>query len=168
MLTHLITHNSFDIDCPGVLRLLDEDHHSRIDWHGFENTAPTVLATLRSLGQAVDDSGLEIPLTELTKLRASARDIPCQTRSGCRLARGGCIFGASARAALAWTEALTLMAGNSVSETAYAELAAQFSETEITFLTAAVGAINAWNRIAGAMKFAPPIPSERSASGVGR
>jgi alkylhydroperoxidase family enzyme len=64
-------------------------------------------------------------------------------------------------AALAWTEALTLMSLRPVSDTVHAELQAQFSEREIVFLTASVGAINAWNRIAGALQFSPPIPADR-------
>ncbi|MBC3871673.1 hypothetical protein [Undibacterium oligocarboniphilum] len=36
-------------------------------------------------------------------------------------------------------------------------LQAEFSETELTSLTAGVAAINAWNRIAGDLKFSPSI-----------
>jgi alkylhydroperoxidase family enzyme len=66
------------------------------------------------------------------------------------------VFSPREQAALAWTEALTFMAANEVSEGVYAQLQAQFSEREIVFLTAAIGAINVWNRIAGALRFAPP------------
>ena len=123
-------------------------------------------------------SGLDKSLTELIKLRASQIN-------GCayciqyhlNVARGvGVVpakldlvaawreagtYDARERAALAWTEALTRMAERPVCDAVYAELQVQFSETEIAFLTSAIGAINAWNRIAGALQFAPPVPSER-------
>ena len=70
------------------------------------------------------------------------------------------IFSARERAALAWTEALTLMAAHHVPDAVYTDLQAQFSATEIAFLTASVAAINAWNRIAGALQFVPLVPSK--------
>jgi alkylhydroperoxidase family enzyme len=62
-------------------------------------------------------------------------------------------FSARERAALAWTEAVTLMAVQPVADVVYGDLQSQFSATEIMFLTAAIGTINAWNRIAGALQF---------------
>ncbi|MFD2273771.1 hypothetical protein ACFS07_29520 [Undibacterium arcticum] len=41
-----------------------------------------------------------------------------------------------------------------------------FSESEISFLTAAVGAINVWNRIAGALRFALPTIAEPAVPGA--
>ena len=49
------------------------------------------------------------------------------------------------RAALAWTEALTLL-GRNVSDEVYAEASAEFSEKELVYLTSAIGVINVWNR----------------------
>lgn len=155
------------------------DQRPRINRSTFDRMAPAVTAALRALGQAVDDSGLDKSLTELIKMRASQinRCVFC-IQYHLNMARQlgvsavkldlvsawqeAGIFSARERAALAWTEALTLMAGQSVSEAAYAELKAHFAETEIAFLTAAVGAINVWNRIAGALHFDPPIPSKQS------
>jgi len=51
------------------------------------------------------------------------------------------------RAALAFTEAVTLMAGTHVPAEAYAEVAAHFSEREIGALVSLVVTINAWNAI---------------------
>ncbi len=56
------------------------------------------------------------------------------------------------RAALAWTEAVTLLAESPVPETLFAELRQHFSEKEMVDLTMAVIAINGWNRLAGAFR----------------
>jgi len=52
------------------------------------------------------------------------------------------------RAALTWTEALTLIADSGAPDDVYEEVRAQFSEQEIAALTLAIIAINGWNRIA--------------------
>jgi AhpD family alkylhydroperoxidase len=57
------------------------------------------------------------------------------------------IYTAKERAALAWAEAVTLVANASVSDAVYAEAAAHFSEHELADLTVSVIAINAYNRI---------------------
>jgi alkylhydroperoxidase family enzyme len=59
------------------------------------------------------------------------------------------------RAALAWTEALTFVHANHVSDELFAATRKHFSETEITDLTLAVAAINAWNRIAISFRIVP-------------
>jgi alkylhydroperoxidase family enzyme len=51
------------------------------------------------------------------------------------------------RAALAWTEALTLISESHAPDDVFDEVRAQFSDREIADLTVAIGAINAWNRI---------------------
>lgn len=149
--------------------------NQQYDYRAFEQAAPGVATALKMLGQAVDASGLDKQLTELLKLRASqlnacafclqfhlniARKIGLPQSKVDLLAtwRDAGVFTARERAALAWTEALTLMARQPVADALQAELAAEFSASEILFLTATVGAINAWNRIAGALRFPPPIP----------
>ena len=52
------------------------------------------------------------------------------------------------RAALAWTEALTLLSRRAPHEAAYDALAAQFTQEEQVKLTLLIGVINGWNRIA--------------------
>jgi alkylhydroperoxidase family enzyme len=64
------------------------------------------------------------------------------------------IYSARERAALAWTEALTLLAESHAPDEAYAEVCAQFSEEEIAKLTLAIAVINSWNRIAVGLRFA--------------
>ncbi len=52
------------------------------------------------------------------------------------------------RAALAWTEALTLVSQTGAPDNVYAELEKNFSPKEIMELTFAIVAINGWNRLA--------------------
>lgn len=56
------------------------------------------------------------------------------------------------RAALAWTEALTLIAGNHVPDEVYEAARRQFSEQELVNLSMAIIAINGWNRLAIAFR----------------
>jgi alkylhydroperoxidase family enzyme len=61
----------------------------------------------------------------------------------------GCIpyYTERERAALAWTEAVTLITKDHAQDAVYEQARAQFSEKEICDLTLAVAAINAWNRL---------------------
>jgi AhpD family alkylhydroperoxidase len=52
------------------------------------------------------------------------------------------------RAALQWTEAVTLVSEDHVPDAVYDQVRSQFSETELADLTFAVATINAWNRLA--------------------
>jgi AhpD family alkylhydroperoxidase len=148
----------------------------RIKQADFYRHAPAARDALVALGKAVDASGLEKSLTELVKLRVSQIN-------GCAfcvqyhltLARGEGVPAAKLdlmaawsetdlytpreRAALGWAEATTIFHHGPAMEAAYAELTAEFSESEICFLTAAIANINAWNRIAIGLRFAPIIPA---------
>jgi AhpD family alkylhydroperoxidase len=64
-------------------------------------------------------------------------------------------FSARERAALAWTEALTMLTSG-VCDEVYTQASAEFSEKELTYLSAAIGAINAWNRLGVAYRWTPP------------
>ena len=66
------------------------------------------------------------------------------------------VFTDRERAALAWTELLTCIAQEHISDEDYAAAREHFSEKELVFLTAAIGAINSWNRLAVAFRFVPP------------
>jgi AhpD family alkylhydroperoxidase len=59
------------------------------------------------------------------------------------------------RAALAWTEAVTLVSEDHVPDAVYEEVRAHFNEKEMCDLTLAVAAINAWNRLAIASRTVP-------------
>lgn len=60
------------------------------------------------------------------------------------------------RAALAWTEAVTLVAGSQVPDSVYDEVRPYFSDKELSDLTLAIASINVWNRLS--------IASRREAS----
>ena len=59
------------------------------------------------------------------------------------------------RAALAWTEAVTLVSKTHVPDDVYEEAKKHFSEKEIVDLTLAVGMINLWNRLAISTRSVP-------------
>jgi alkylhydroperoxidase family enzyme len=59
------------------------------------------------------------------------------------------------RAALAWTEAVTLNTNGHVPDAVYDEARAQFSEKEVADPTFAMATINAWNRLAIAARVEP-------------
>jgi len=64
-------------------------------------------------------------------------------------------FDARERAALSWTEALTRLTDNLVTEELFEQVQACFSERELSDLTLAIATINAWNRFGVA--FAPEV-----------
>ena len=72
------------------------------------------------------------------------------------------------RAAVAWTEALTLVSQTHVPDSVYDEVHQQFSEKEIVDLTLAVSMINLWNRLAISLRAVPgrykPAATSASAS----
>lgn len=132
---------------------------------------PALLKSLIGLGDAAA-SELEHSLIHLVKLRASQINgcAFCQHMHANEARKDGeqqhrldvlpawrevNIFSARERAALAWTEALTRLAGQPVSDACFTEVRAQFSEKEIVNLSAAIATINAWNRIAVGFNFAP-------------
>lgn len=65
------------------------------------------------------------------------------------------LFDARERAALAWTEALTRLAPEGISDTLYAEVREQFDDTALSDLTYQVMLINAWNRAGVAFRTLP-------------
>ncbi len=70
------------------------------------------------------------------------------------------------RAALAWTDAVTLVASGQVPDAVYAEVQPHFSEAQLADLTLAIATINAWNRLAIAGRATPGTyqPSAPAAS----
>lgn len=143
-----------------------------LDWPQFQQLAPAVVSTLRTLTKVIAESGLEKALTELLKVRASQLN-GCAFCLGLHLDfarkagvsqqaldlvatwREARIFTVREQAALAWTEALTLIAHQHVPDELYDQVCRQFSTEEIAFLTSSIGLINAWNRIAGGLRFTP-------------
>ena len=150
-------------------------HPPRMEAQDYYQVAPDVARALRELGGAVEASGLDKGLLELVKLRASqingctycvqyhlnvARMLGVQ-QSRLDLAcvwREAGIFTERECAALALTEALTARLTEGLHDDLWNEVRAVFTESETAFLAAAIANINAWNRIAIAMRFNPPIP----------
>jgi AhpD family alkylhydroperoxidase len=131
----------------------------------FIKAAPGVYTAMLGLEKYLQECGLEQPLLHLIKLRASQvngcaycldmhwKDLRAIGEEEQRMysldAWRECpYYTERERAALAWTEAVTLISGDHVPDAVYEEVRAQFSEKEICDLTLAVAAINAWNRLA--------------------
>ena len=135
---------------------------SRIDWM---KAAPQVAQALFGLQKAVNESGLEHPLLELVKMRASQlngcaycldmhfKDARAAGETEQRLylldawREAEHLYSERERAALAWTEALTLITEGHAPDDVYQQAHAQFSDGELTRLTLAIIAINGWNRL---------------------
>ena len=64
-------------------------------------------------------------------------------------------YSARERAALEWTEALTLVSENRVPDEVYERVRAQFSEDELVHLSLAIVSINGWNRLNIAARTVP-------------
>jgi AhpD family alkylhydroperoxidase len=141
----------------------------RID---YRQAAQEPLKAMYAIEQYVRNCGLERPLIELVKLRASqingcAFCIDMHTKDA--RAAGETeqrLYALSAwdetpfytdreRAALEWTEALTLISHDHVPEALYQRVREQFSQKELVDLTWAVAAINTWNRIAISFRVVP-------------
>ena len=67
------------------------------------------------------------------------------------------------RAALAWTEALTLIAGTHAPDDVFDELKPHFKDDEIVKLTVLIGAINTWNRISIGFRSIHPVKATAAA-----
>jgi alkylhydroperoxidase family enzyme len=65
------------------------------------------------------------------------------------------IYSERERAALAWTEAVTLIAEGHVPDEVYDEVRRHFTDDELAKLTLAVVAINGWNRFGIAFRATP-------------
>jgi AhpD family alkylhydroperoxidase len=70
------------------------------------------------------------------------------------------LFSSKERAALEWTEAVTQIAGNDISEELFNRVRKEFSEKELVDLTFAIGTINFWNRLNVSFKTAPGSADE--------
>lgn len=141
----------------------------RIDYRKHSQDA---LKSVLSLEKYIAESGLEPKLVHLIKMRASqingcaycldlhSIDVRVAGETEQRLYtldawRETPFFTDRERAALAWTEALTLIAQTHAPDEVYEELKKYFSEKEIVDLTYVVGAINLWNRLAISMRSVP-------------
>ena len=146
--------------------------HARQENSQLRQIAPDVYETVVALGQLAGKAGLDKALLELVKIRASqingcafcvqyhilqAENLGVSTDKLNLVVvwREAPLFSPRERAALAWTEALTLVTGG-VSDEVYALACAEFSERELAYLSSAVASINVWNRLGVAFRWTPP------------
>lgn len=146
----------------------------------FFAAAPELMKAVQVLNQAVEKSGLERSLLHLIKLRASqingcsfcvdmhSREAREDGESEQRLYlvaawKESPLYSDRERAAFAWTEAVTLISDNGVSDELYAATRQHFSDEELTKLTVAVGMINVWNRLCVSFHALHPVPAVKAA-----
>jgi AhpD family alkylhydroperoxidase len=154
----------------------------RID---YRRIAPEAISTMLDMQRYVDHCNLEKQLLELAKLRASqingcaycvdmhSKDLRALGETEQRLYavvvwREAPFFSNRERAALAWTEAVSLVSETGVPDHVYENARSQFSEKELVDLTMAIIAINGWNRLAVSFRaiagsYQPPSPAGGSA-----
>lgn len=146
--------------------------------------APAAMQAWRDFGQDIlvsgARSGLEDSLMELVKTRASqingcayclhmhTADARKHGETEERLYlldawRESPLYTERERAALGWTEALTLLSETHAPDDAYQALRAQFSEQEQVMLTLVIVAINGWNRIQVGFRAVHPVHERRAA-----
>jgi AhpD family alkylhydroperoxidase len=140
----------------------------------FYQAAPESIKALTAVESQIQSSGLEQPLIELVRTRASqingcafcinmhTQDARKRGETEQRLYllnawREAPLYTDRERAALAWTEAVTLISETHVPDEVYEELRKNFSEAESVNLTILIGTINAWNRLAISFRAVPPV-----------
>ena len=138
----------------------------------FYKTGAGAMKAMHGLEQQISRSGLEKPLLELVRLRASQvngcaycvdmhyADARKDGKTERRLAavtvwREAPFFSDRERAALEWTESLTEIARTHVPDEVWARVKPHFTPEEISDLTLLIGAINTWNRFAIAFRKLP-------------
>ena len=152
--------------------------HARSENSELKSLAPDVYDAVLALGQLAAKAGIDKPLLELVKIRASQINgcafcvqyhllvaeglgVPVDKLNLLVVWREAPQFSARERAALAWTEALTRLAGG-VGDEVYAEASAEFSKEELTYLTSAIAGINVWNRFGVAYRWSPPARPKKA------
>ena len=138
----------------------------------YAKIAPGVYDAMDALDQYLGKCGLEESLLHLVRLRASQvngcafcldmhwKDLRAIGEGEERLYsldawRECSCYSDRERAALAWTEAVTLIADGHVPDAAYEQARGHFSEKELADLTLTVATINAWNRLSIAARLVP-------------
>jgi AhpD family alkylhydroperoxidase len=138
----------------------------------YRKVAPGAIGAMRGLERYLAECGLEPSLLELVKLRASqingcaycidmhTKDARARGESEQRLYalsawRETPFYSERERAALEWTEAVTLVAQGQVPDEVYGRVREHFTEKELVDLTLAIVAINGWNRFAISFRTVP-------------
>ena len=138
----------------------------------YSKAAPGAVKSMLDLEKYVRQSALETPLLELVRLRASqingcaycldmhSKDARALGETEQRLYllnawREAPFFTERERAALEWTEAITLIASSRAPDDVYERVAKQFNPEELANLTLAIATINSWNRLSIAFQAVP-------------
>jgi AhpD family alkylhydroperoxidase len=133
---------------------------------------PGIMQAMLGLERQVRQAGLDHKLIDLVRMRASqingcaycldmhSKDARAKGETEQRLYgldawRETPYYSDRERAALEWTEALTLVAETRVPDDVYERVRAQFSEDELAHLSLAIVAINGWNRLNVAARTVP-------------
>src|SRR5215467_14430797 len=126
------------------------------------SAAPAAMHSVRQVEAYIKQCGLEKSLIELVKMRASqingcAYCLDMHSKDARRLGETeqrlyllnawheSPLYTERERAALAWTDALTLIAETHAPDEVFAEVRAEFNDKELMDLTALIGMINLWN-----------------------
>jgi AhpD family alkylhydroperoxidase len=142
---------------------------ARID---LMHVSPGIIHAMLGLERQIQKAGLDGKLLDLVRMRASqingcaycldmhSKDARANGETEQRLYgleawRESPYYSARERAALDWTEALTLVAETHVPDEVYERVREQFSEEELTNLSLAIVAINGWNRLNVAARTVP-------------
>jgi AhpD family alkylhydroperoxidase len=135
-------------------------------------TSPNAYQAMVALGQVADSCGLERSLLELVKMRASeingcaycldmhSKDARAMGETEQRLYllnawRESPQYSDRERAALEWTEAVTLISASHVSDEIYERVKPHFTPEELVNLTLAIVSINGWNRLCISFRVTP-------------
>jgi AhpD family alkylhydroperoxidase len=138
----------------------------------YTKAAPGAMRAMYGLESYLKECGLESSLLDLVKLRASllngcaycidmhnkdarAKGETEQRLYGLMTWQETSYFTSRERAALAWTDAVTLVADSRVPDQVFEEARHEFSEQELTNLTLALVAINGWNRFCISFRMEP-------------
>ena len=138
----------------------------------YAKAAPGLYEAMDALDQYLAQGSLEEALLHLVRLRASQingcaycvdmhwKDLRALGEGEQRLCsldawRECPYYSDRERAALAWTEAVTLVADGHVPDAIHEQARSHFSERELSDLTLAVATINAWNRLSIAARLVP-------------
>ena len=138
------------------------------------DTAPAAMKALQNVEACLHQCGLDQRLIELVKMRTSQINgcAYCLDMHSKELRRLGeseqriyllnawqesPLYTPRERAALAWTEAVTLIAQTHAPDAAYTEVRRQFDDKELIDLTILIGMINLWNRLAISLRYEHPV-----------
>jgi AhpD family alkylhydroperoxidase len=148
---------------------MEIDMQTRLD---FYTADPAIMKVLLGVENQIAKGSLDILLKELVRLRASqingcafcldmhVTDAVKAGESSRRLAtvaawRETPFFSDRERAALEWTEALTLVSHDHVPDAVWEAVRPHFTDAELMELTAVITSINSWNRFAIAFRKMP-------------